>query len=149
MLTPSLQTANYHGLPFLRRPNILSYPLDPVPQLINATIPILQPHPHVINLLHIQYLRLHPINSRNLRHLIDTTLQQPQTQSLHDQYFNFLRLYICLLADCSKSHGAVVRRPAEHGFGEGGEGDFLVEEGFVGFEEGRFGKVGFEDVVGG
>jgi hypothetical protein len=42
-----------------------------------------------------------------------------------------------------------VRRPAEHGFGEGGEGDFLVEEGFVGFEEGRFGKVGFEDVVGG
>lgn len=150
MLTPSLEKSKlpWASLPFLRRPHILSYALDPVPQLINATIPILQPHPHIINLLHIQHLRLDPVDSRNLRHLIDAPLQQAQTQGLHDQDLDFLRLDIGLLADGGKRHGAVVGRAAEDGFGEGGEGDFLVEEGFVGFEEGGFGEVGFEHVVG-
>ena len=133
----------------LRRPDILPHPLDPIPQLVNTAIPILQPHPHIINLLHIQHLRLHPVDPRNLRHLVDTAPQQPQAQRLHDQNLNLLRLHVRLPADGGERHGAVVRRAAEDGFGEGGEGDFLVEEGFVFFEEGGFGKVGFEDVVGG
>lgn len=38
-------------------------------------------------------------------------------------------------------------RAAEDGLGEGGEGDFLVEEGFVLREGFILGEVGFEDVV--
>ena len=132
-----------------RRPYVLPDALNPIPQLIDATIPILQPQPHVINLLHIQHLRLHPIDPRNLGHLVDTPLQQAQTQRLHDENLNFLRLHVGLAADGGERHGAVVGRAAEDGLGEGGEGDFLVEEGLVGLEQRGFGQVGLEDGVGG
>ena len=135
--------------PLLRRPNILPHPLNPIPQLIDTAIPILEPHPHVINLLHIQHLRLDPTNPRNLRDLVDAALQQPQAQRLHDQNLNLLRPHVRFPTDGRESHGAVVRRAAEDGLGERREGDFLVQEGFVLGEQGALGQVGLEDAVGG
>jgi hypothetical protein len=133
----------------LRRPNILPHPLDPVPQLVHTRIPILQPDPHVIDLLHIQHLRLHPVDPRHCRHLIDTPPQQPQTQRLHDQDLNLLHLHPCLLADRLERHCPIVRRPPKDRLRQRRQRDFLPEEGLVGLEEGFFGEVRLECGVGG
>lgn len=121
----------YKSIITSRRPNVLPHPFDPIAQLINARIPILQPEPHAINLLHIQDFRLHPVDPRHLRHLVDAAAQQTETERLHDQDFDFLRLDVRLACDGGECHGAVVRRAAEYGLGEGRQADFLPEEGFV------------------
>lgn len=133
----------------LSRPYILANLLNPIPQLIDTRVPILQPQPHVLNLLHIQHLRLHPVDPRHLGHLIDAPLQQAQAQRLHDQDLDLLRLDARLLRDGRERHGAVVRRAPEHRFRQRREGDLLPEEGLVLLEERASGEVGFEDAVRG
>ena len=78
---------------------------------------------------------MHPIDPRYPRHLIDAPLQQSQTQGLHDQDLDVLRLDVRLLRYGAERHRAVVGRAAKDGFGEGAEGDFLGEEVLMGGEE--------------
>lgn len=133
----------------LRGPDVLAHAFDPVAQLIDTAIPVPQTAPHAVNLLHIQYLWLHPIDPRYPRHLIDTPLQQSQTQGLHDQDLNVLRLDIGLLRDGAECHRAVVGRAAKDGFGESAEGNFLGEEVLVGGEERRHADLLLEALVRG
>ena len=115
----------------LRRPNIFPYAFDPVPQLVYARIPILQPHPHVINLLHIQHFWLDPIDPRDLCHLVNTPPQQPQAQRLHNQNLNLFWLHMRLPRDRCERHRPIVWRPAEYRLCKCGERNLLPQEGFV------------------
>jgi len=54
-------------------PHILSNTFDPVTQLIDARIPLPQPQSHVVNLLHVKDLRLHPVDPCNFRHLVNAS----------------------------------------------------------------------------
>jgi hypothetical protein len=56
---------------YLCSPYISPHTLNPVSQLIDSTIPFPQANSHSINLLHIQHLRLHPIDACDLSNLID------------------------------------------------------------------------------
>lgn len=118
-------------------------------QLVDIVIPFLQPHPHTFNLAPFQHLRLHPINPRNLRHLVDFAPQQPQTQRLHDQMLDLIGFHLRLVADSAEGHGSVVRWAAKDQLGQCREGDLLVEEDLVGVEEGIFVEVVGEAVEGG
>lgn len=137
------------GTEGLSRPYILANLLYPIPQLIDARVPILQPQPHVLNLLHVQHLRLHPVYPCYLSHLIDAALQQAQAQRLHDQDLDLLRLDARLLRDGRERHRAVVRRAPEHRFCQRRKRDLLPEEGLVLLEERAAGEVGFKDAVRG
>ena len=88
--------------------------------MIDTRIPLLEPPPHTLNLLHIQHLGLHPINPRHLGHLVDGPPQQSQAQGLHNQVLDLVRLDLGLLANRPERHRAVVRGPAEHGFRQRG-----------------------------
>ena len=132
-----------------RGPDVLSHAFDPVAQLIDTAIPVPQPPPHAVNLLHIQYLWLHPIDPRYPRHLVDTPLQQSQTQGLHDQDLDVLRLDVRLLRDGAERHRAVVGRAAKDGLGESAEGDFLGEEVLMGGEQRRHADLRLEALVRG
>ena len=132
-----------------RSPNILPNPLYPVPELVDTGIPLLQPRPHIIDLLHIKHLGLHPANPRHLGHLIDTALQQPQTQRLHDQDLDLLRRDLGLARDRLERHSAVVRRAAEDGLRQGRQRDLLSQEHLVFFEELLLRQVALQPVVGG
>lgn len=137
------------GLISLRSPHIFPHALDPIPQLIDATIPLPQPDSHPIDLLRIQHLRLHPIDPRNLSHLVDTAPQQAQAQGLHDQYLDLRGLHIRFAGDRLESHRPVVWGAAEDRFRKRGERDLLVQESLVLVQQGGFGEVRFEDVVSG
>lgn len=119
----------------LRGPDVLPHAFDPVPKLIDTAIPIPQTASHTVNLLHIQDLRLHPIDPSYSRDLVDTALQQSQAQGLHDQDLNVLWLDVRFLRYGAESHCAVVGRAAEDGFGKSTEGDLLGEKVLVGGEE--------------
>lgn len=47
-------------------------------QLIDTGIPLLQPTPHALDLLHVQNLGLYPVDLRDLRDLVDRPLHQTQ-----------------------------------------------------------------------
>ena len=118
-------------------------------QRVDARVPILEPQPHVVNLLHVQHLGLHPVDPRHLCYLVDAPPQQPQTQRLHDENLNLLRLHARLAGDGLKRHGTVVGRPAENSLRERGERYLLPEKGLVLLEQGRAGDVCLEHGVGG
>lgn len=104
---------------FLSSPHVLTNSLDPVTQLIHTSIPILESIAHAFNLLHIQDLGLHPVNLRDLRNLINSTLQKTQGQSLHDQVLDLLGLDLRLGGDRRECEVAVVRGSTEDHFCEG------------------------------
>ena len=113
-------------------PDVLPLGFDPHAQPIDTVIPFIQTPPHAFNLLHIQDLWLHPVDPRYPCHLIDTPLQQPQAQGLHDQDLDVFRLDVRFLRDGAECHRAVVRRAAKDRFRESAEGDLLGEEVLVG-----------------
>ena len=110
----------------ITHPNVFSYTLDPISQLIDTAIPLSQSYPHSINLPGIQHLWLHPIYSCNLCNLIDAAPQKTQTQSLHDQYLNLRRRHVRLFRDCMECHCSSVWRAAKNSFRKCGQRDFLV-----------------------
>jgi len=55
------------------RPDIFAHTLDPVAELVDARIPLLQPAPHALDLLHIQNLWLYPVDPCDLGNLINLT----------------------------------------------------------------------------
>lgn len=116
-------------------PDILANTLDPMTELIDTRIPILQAIPHAINLLHIQHFGLHPVDVRHLRDLVDRPLQQTQRQRLHNQMLNLVGLHLGLGGDISEGEGAVMRRAAEDHLRQRGERNLLVEEHAVRFEQ--------------
>lgn len=138
---------NNHVFLCSRSPNILAHTLDPIPQLVHARIPILQPQPHAVDLLHVQHLGLHPIDARNLGHLVDAPPQQAQAQRFHDQDLNLLRVDVGLGRDGGEGHGAVVRRAAEDGFRQGGQADLLPQERLALVQERGFREVVLEHGV--
>lgn len=62
----------------LSSPDILSNTFDPVSELVDASVPFLQSPPHAVDLLHVQYLGLDPVDARDLSDLVDATLQQTE-----------------------------------------------------------------------
>lgn len=130
-------------------PHILSNALDPVTQLVDTSIPILQTVPHALDLLHIQNLRLHPVYLGDLSHLINGTLEQTQRERLHDQMLDLLGLDLRFGGDGRESQVAVVRGPTEDHLRQRGQGDLLVQENAVLLEQLVLGDVSGEDVVGG
>ena len=118
-------------------------------QLINAGIPIPQSRPHAIDLLHIEHLRLNPVDPSDLSNLVDGSLQQTQTKRLHNQMLDLIGLDLGLLGDRGECHGAVVWGTTEDSLSQGGERDLLVEEDLVLFEKLVLGDVDGQDVVGG
>lgn len=118
-------------------------------ELVHAGIPILQAVPHAIDLLHIQHLRLHPVDLRHAGHLVDRSAQQTERQRLHDQVFDLIGLNLGLGGDGREGQGPVVRRTAEHHLCEGGQGDLLVQEIPVRLQQLVLADVAGEHVVGG
>lgn len=116
-------------------------------ELIDTRIPILQTVPHTINLLHIQHLRLHPVDVRHLCDLINRPLQQTQRQRLHNQMLNLVRLHLSLGGDISEREGAVMRRAAEHHLRQRGERNLLVQEHPVRLEQLVLANVAGQHVV--
>ena len=55
-------------------PHILAHTLDPVTQVVDACIPLLQSPPHVLDLLHVQHLWLYPVDPSDLSNLVDRSL---------------------------------------------------------------------------
>lgn len=129
-------------------PDILTHALDPVTQLVNTGIPVLQPVPHPINLLHIQNLGLHPIDLRHARNLIDRAPQQTQRQGLHNQVLNLIRLHLRLGGDGGECEGAVVRWTTEDHLCQRGQRDLLVQEDPVGLEQLVLADIPGQHVVG-
>lgn len=118
-------------------------------ELVNTGIPVLQTVPHTINLLHIQHLRLNPVDLRYTRNLINRPTQQTQRQRLHNQVFNLVRLHLRLRGNGAESERAVVGRTTEDHLCQRGEGDLLVEEDLVRLEQLVLADVAGEHVVGG
>lgn len=117
-------------------------------QLVHARIPVLESVPHAVDLGHVQDLGLHPVDLSDLADLVDGALEQAQGEGLHDEVLDLLGLDLGFGGDGREGQVAVVRGPTEDHLREGGEGDFLVQEDAVLFEQLVLGDVAGEDVVG-
>ena len=133
---------------YLCSPHILTNALDPVTQLVNTRIPVLESVPHASNLVHIQHLGLHPVDLGDLSNLINRAAEQAQRQGLHDQVLDLLGLHLGFGGDGREGQVAVVRGTTEDHLCEGGEGDLLVQEDAVLFQEWVLGDVASQHIVG-
>ncbi len=128
-------------------PDIFPDSFYPVSEIVHTRVPVLQPQPHIVDLLHVQHLWLHPVDPRNLRNLVDAAFQQSQTQRLHNEYLNLVGLHFGLLRYRLESHRAIMWWPSEDSFCESRQGDFLPEECLVFVQQRSLADVDFEDVV--
>ena len=129
-------------------PDIFPNALDPITQIIDAAVPLLQAGAHPRHLVAVEHLGLDPLDAGDAADLVDAAAQQTQTKGFHDQDLDLVRLHVRLAGDGGEGHGAVVRGPAEDSLGQRGEGDFLVEEFFVRGQGGIRCDVGGQPVVG-
>lgn len=118
----------------LCRPHIFANTLDPVSELVDAAVPLLQSYPHVFDLTSIQDLGLDPVDSRNLGDLVDGPSQQAQAQRFHDEMLNVIGLDFGLGRNGLERHGAVMWWSLEDCLCQSRERDLLVQESFVLFQ---------------
>lgn len=132
----------------LRGPDVLAHVFDPVTQLVHALVPLLQPLPHSLDLLHVQHLGLDPVDVRDLRDLVDLALDEAQRQRLHDEVLDLVRLDLGLRGDVREGQVAVVGRTVEDHLRERGQRDLLVQEDAVLLQQAVLGDVARQHVVG-
>lgn len=118
-------------------------------ELVHASVPILQPVPHSVDLLHIQHLRLHPVDLRHAGHLVDGPTQQTKRQRLHDQVLDVVGLHLGLSGNGRESQRAVVRRAVEDHLCKRRQRDLLVQEIPVRLQQLVLADVAGQHVVGG